>query len=237
MHINKRDNGFRFQESRLRQVINFLTMATGILMVIGGIFLGSYYEHWLKGLWVAFGGVLVVVVTLLRLSVQTKLNSRNTQGRTRGQALMDFWRKKGFFATYSLEHFGDRSNWVALKDSTEECRLYAHNSGLMVTVNNEKVRIGNPGGQYYADSRQLKIAAEKTASTTVYRLRQPLSGELECSLDSSFPQDVLWAVLQVFRSDLDPYVVYSGVSIHELLHPRVDGAVPQLLPLQPLQAA
>ena len=235
MHINKRDNGFRFQESRTRQVINFIAMATGILMVIGGIFLGSYYDHWLKGLWVAFGGALVVVVTLLRLLVQTKLNSRDAQGRTRSQALMDFWREKGFNGRYPLGSYSELRSWLDMKHSVPTCRVYCHHDGLMVMIREDEPREKNPSGRYFQETRSIKIMTLQS-EVVIYELRQEGGKVLTCSLDPDFPQDVLGAVLRGFAEELPVYALF-GVSIHELLHPRVDSAVPQLLPLPPLQAA
>jgi hypothetical protein len=148
---------------------------------------------------------------------------------------MDFWRDQGFNGRYPLGSYSDPRSWLDLKDNVPTCRVYCHHDGLVATIREEELRTPGPWGRYYRQVRSIKIMTMRSEAV-VYQLQQEGDKAPECSLDPDFPQDVLWAVLQGFAEELPVYALF-GVSIHELLHPRVNGAVPQLLPLQPLQAA
>ena len=234
MHINKRDNGFRFQESRLKKWLNFGAIWVGLLLFVGGVLTPIYTQVWQVSVLTMLGGVLVVVAGV-SINSDRSLYGRDAQGRTRGSALMDFWRDQGFNGRYPLRSYSEPRSWLDLKDNIPTYRVYCHHDGLVVTIREDEAQKPSPWGRYYRPTRSIKIMTLKSESV-VYELCQEGDKAPECTLDSNFPQDVLWAVLQGFAKELPAYA-QGGVGIHELLHPRVDGAVPQLLPLPPLQAA
>jgi hypothetical protein len=81
MHINKRDNGFRFQESRLRRFWNLAAIWVGVLLTAGGaLTLMIRGQAWQAGILAIFGGIVLVVVQV-SIRSDRSLYGRDAQGR------------------------------------------------------------------------------------------------------------------------------------------------------------
>ena len=171
MHINKRDNGFRFQESRLRRFWNLAAIWVGILLTAGGaLTLMIRGPAWQAGILAIFGGIVLVVVQM-SIRSDRSLYGRDAQGRTRSQALMDFWREKGFNGRYPLGSYSELRSWLDMKHSVPTCRVYCHHDGLMVMIREDEPREKNPSGRYFQETRSIKIMTLQS-EVVIYELRQ-----------------------------------------------------------------